>query len=161
MILSTSGTFTIPTSDTEISKANWALNDLYATSGFTVVQNKSIDVNNTETNISTNDPMLLIPLELKKWDTTHKIAQANTNKECYLEITCKIIQNDVHVFGSATEYKTLYVPFGATWQPGKRYIYTLIFGGGYDADGNPILQPINFEAAVDDWKEEPKSNVNL
>ena len=157
----TSGTFTIPTSDTEISKANWALNDLYATSGFTVVQNKSIDVNNTETNISTNDPMLLIPQELKKWDTTHKIAQANTNKECYLEITCKIIQNDVYVFGSATEYKTLYVPFGATWQPGKRYIYTLIFGGGYDADGNPILQPINFEAAVDDWKEEPKSNVNL
>lgn len=156
----TSGTFTIPTSD-KISKANWALNKLYATEGFTVVQNKSIDVSNTETNISTEAPMLLIPQELKKWDTTHNIAKANTNKECYLEITCNIKQNDVYVFGDDQNYKTLYVPFGATWQPGKRYIYTLIFGGGYDENGNPILQPINFEAVVDDWKEEPESNVNL
>lgn len=37
--------------------------------------------------------------------------------------------------------------------PGKRYVYTLIFGGGYDSDGKAILTPINFDAAVENWKD--------
>lgn len=147
----TNGSFTIPTSDTDISTGKWSYNErFYATKGFTVVKDKSIDVNSTEKEIS-DGPMLLIPQELKKWDTTHNITQANTNKEGYLAITCKITQNGVDLFGSAAEYKTLYVPFGAIWEPGKRYIYTLIFGGGYDENGNKILMPINYQADVDSW----------
>ena len=147
----TNGSFTIPTSDTDISTGKWSYNErFYATKGFTVVKDKSIDVNSTEKEIS-DGPMLLIPQELKKWDTTHNITQANTNKEGYLAITCKITQNGVDLFGSAAEYKTLYVPFGAIWEPGKRYIYTLIFGGGYDENGNKILMPINYQADVDYW----------
>lgn len=157
----TNGSFTIPTSDTDISTGKWSYNErFYATKGFTVVKDKSIDVNSTEKEIS-DGPMLLIPQELKKWDTTHNITQANTNKEGYLAITCKITQNGVDLFGSAAEYKTLYVPFGAIWEPGKRYIYTLIFGGGYDEQGQAILQPINFNAEVGEWgNEDATINVN-
>lgn len=159
----TNGSFTIPTSDTDISTGKWSYNELfYATTGFTVVKDKSIDVNSTEKDISTDAPMLLIPQELKKWDTNHNIEQANKNKECYLEITCKIKQGeDLYLFGSAAEYKTLYVPFGAIWEPGKRYTYTLIFGGGYNAQGQSILQPINFTTDVEAWGEDAKEiNVN-
>ena len=105
--------------------------------------------------------MLFVPQKLTKWIVPSTTTAANDAKQSYLKINCKIKQGGAFLFGSNTEYKDLYVPFEADWQPGKRYIYTLIFGGGYDADGNPILQPINFEAAVDDWKEEPESNVDL
>ena len=53
------------------------------------------------------------------------------------------------------------MPFGASWQPGNRYVYTLIFGGGYDENGNPILTPINFEADVEGWTDAAGSDVNL
>lgn len=155
----TSGTFTIPTSAAEISRNDWKLNNLYATKGFTVFmdksadyQDRSIDVSSTEKEIS-DGPMLLVPQKLEKWNTTHNITQANTNKEGYLEITCKIKQNGVYLFGDDQNYKTLYVPFGAIWEPGKRYTYTLIFGGGYNAQGQAILQPINFEAEVGKWED--------
>lgn len=68
-----------------------------------------------------------------------------------MSIECKIKIDGFYKLGSDTEYKTLYVPFDADWQPGKRYVYTLVFGGGYDAEGNTILQPINFEPSVEDW----------
>ena len=123
-------------------------------------QDKSIDVGSTVKDIS-DGPMLLIPQELKKWDTTHSITQANTNKEGYLEITCKIKQNGVYLFGDDNTYKTLYVPFGATWEPGKRYIYTLIFGGGYNAQGQSILQPINFTTEVDAWGEAGATEIDV
>ena len=46
----------------------------------------------------------------------------------------------------------MYVPFGADWEPGKRYVYTLIFGSGYKNTGEPILiRPIAFEADIEDW----------
>lgn len=103
--------------------------------------------------------MFLIPQELKKWDTSHNITTANTNKEGYLSIECKIKIDGFYKLGSDTEYKTLYVPFGANWKPGVRYVYTLVFGGGYDADGNTILQPINFEPSVEEWVEDTKNST--
>lgn len=105
-----------------------------------------------------NSPMMMIPQQLTKWSTysagtaVPKI-EADGKKECYLEISMKLKQNDSYLIGSAAEYKTVYVPFdNATgWEPGKRYIYTLIFGGGYDDQGEPILSPITFDAATTNW----------
>ena len=120
---------------------------------------KNIKVSQSKNATDISDgPMLFVPQKLTKWDVSSTIATA---KQSYLMITCKIKQGGAYLFGSDSEYKDLYVPFEADWQPGKRYIYTLIFGGGYDADGNPILQPINFEAKAEDWANEPESNVNL
>lgn len=162
------GTFTIPTDRKLPQQSDWDLGTaIYKLTAFTVV-NKADDSpisvkgsNTAATDISRKTPMLFAPQVLTKWDVSHKKTDADANGESYLIINCKIKQKNDYLHGTADKYKELYVPFEASWEPGKRYIYTLIFGGGYDADGNPILQPINFEAAVDDWKEEPESNVNL
>lgn len=147
------GVFTLPTAID--GTGSWESSNLALPFALTVVKDANITVNSntTATDISTKTPMLNIPQTLTAWvvskDTKTKKA-ADDAKQCYLEITCKIKQKDVYLFGSEAEYKTLYVPFGTTWQQGKRHIYTLIFGGGYDDQGNPILKPINFDAEVDD-----------
>lgn len=159
------GTYTLPT--TSSGNGTWALTE--PTIGdkrgaFTVVTGKNIKVTSSGADISVATPMLFVPQSLVAWKTNATTAKskadADKSGETYLEITCKIKQADVYVFGSESAYKTLYVPFGPTWEIGKRHIYTLIFGGGYDANGNTILQPINFEAETTNWVEDSKNNNN-
>lgn len=150
------GTFTIPTDGSSPSQSNWALGDVWKLTAFTVITKSDADpikITGTEaTDISSKTPMLFVPQPLTGWDVEHKIADADTNGESYLIINCKIKQKNDYLHGKETQYEDLFVPFGTSWEPGKRYIYTLIFGGGYDKDGHSILQPINFEAEVDTWK---------
>lgn len=147
----TSGVFTIPTDGTDPQQKSWGYKSISNNDGFTVIKDATISVGTEATDISTKTPMFLIPQTLTKWDTSHNIETANAKKESYLSIECKISIGDSYKLGSKSGYGTLYVPFEADWKPGKRYVYTLIFGGGYDKDGNPILQPINFEPSVEDW----------
>ena len=147
----TSGVFTIPTDGTDPQQKSWGYKPIPNNDGFTVIKDATISVGTEATDISTKTPMFLIPQTLTKWDTSHNIETANAKKESYLSIECKISIGDSYKLGSKSGYGTLYVPFEADWKPGKRYVYTLIFGGGYDKDGNPILQPINFEPSVEDW----------
>lgn len=156
------GTFTIP--EGEPSQRDWAPTEMtYHSNGFTAVMDESIKVAKTDevTNISTQGPMLLIPQKLTKWDLSGNIDAANKAKKSYLKITCKIKQSGAYLFGNNSDYGVLYVPFEADWQPGKRYIYTLIFGGGYDDDGHQILKPINFEADVEAWDENTTNNSDI
>lgn len=152
------GTFTIPKEEREPSQTDWAPTAVtyHSTNGLTAVMDQSIKVDKTDevTNISTQGPMLFIPQKLTEWDLKGNIDAvnaANAPKQSYLKITCKIKQSGAYLFGSDTTFGELFVPFGADWQPGKRYIYTLIFGGGHDKDGHSILQPINFKAEVGKW----------
>ena len=147
----TNGVFTIPTDGTDPQQKSWGYKHIPNNDGFTVIKDATISVGTEATDISTKTPMFLIPQTLTKWDTSHNIETANAKKESYLSIECKISIGDSYKLGSKSGYGTLYVPFEADWKPGKRYVYTLIFGGGYDKDGNPILQPINFEPSVEDW----------
>lgn len=152
------GTFTIPTDGSSPSQSNWALGDVWKLTAFTVITKSDADpikIKGTEaTEISNDKPMLFAPQSLTGWDVAqHKTTDdADTNGESYLIINCKIKQKNDYLHGKETQYEDLFVPFGTSWEPGKRYIYTLIFGGGYDKDGHSILQPINFEAEVDTWK---------
>lgn len=155
-----SGTFTLPAREPAMS--NWSTSPDEAVSIATVKLNAAnVKTNNAVANLSDmNSPLMMIPQQLKKWSTYSAGAavsmhEANTKKECYLEISMKLKQNDSYLIGSATAYKTVYVPFdnGTGWEPGKRYIYTLIFGGGYDDHGEPILSPITFDAAIVDWAD--------
>ena len=130
-----------------------------------VVKNANITVNsNTEaTDITTNTPMLNIPQELTAWTVSapnKSKLEADNAKQCYLEIACKIRQSGAYLLGSASEYKTIYVPFGDTWEQGKRHIYTLIFGGGYDDQGEAVLNPIQFDAETTGWVDADK-DVNV
>lgn len=154
-----SGTFTLPAGEPAMS--DWKLSTA-AKGAYTVKLNAAnVKTKNAVVNLSDmNSPMMLIPQKLTKWSTYSagtavSIPEAEKAKECYLEISMKLKQNDSYLIGSAAEYKTVYVPFdNATgWEPGKRYIYTLIFGGGYDDQGEPILSPITFDAATVDWAD--------
>lgn len=159
----TKGTYTLPTTSSE--KGTWDLTDPTIGSkrgAFTVVKDKSISVTSKETatEISVDGPMLFVPQTLTAWDVKKTKGDADKAGESYLEIICKIKQDGVYVFAPEGNYGTLYVPFGPTWEQGKRYTYTLIFGGGYDEHGLPILQPINFEAEAGNWVDDIKNNNN-
>lgn len=153
------GTFTIPTDGSSPSQSSWSsMGEVFKFKPFTVIKKTDADpikIKGTEaTEISNDKPMLFAPQSLTGWDVAqHKTTDdADTNGESYLIINCKIKQKNDYLHGKETQYEDLFVPFGTSWEPGKRYIYTLIFGGGYDKDGHSILQPINFEAEVDTWK---------
>ena len=158
------GVFTLPAAAD--GTGSWTPSDLSGHNAFTVVKDKSITVegNATATDISTSSPMLNIPQELIAWTvsgaskTKHGADEA---KQCYLEISCKIQQSGVYLLGSASEYKTIYVPFGVIWEPGKRHIYTLIFGGGYTDQGKAVLNPIQFDAETTGWVDVDNKDVNV
>ena len=158
------GAFTLPAAAD--GTGSWSSSDLAFPHAFTVVKNANITVNsNTEaTDITTNTPMLNIPQELTAWKVsetaTKSKLEADNAKQCYLEIACKIRQSGAYLLGSASEYKTIYVPFGDTWEQGKRHIYTLIFGGGYDDQGEAVLNPIQFDAETTGWVDAEK-DVNV
>lgn len=155
-----SGKFTLPAGEPAMS-GDWKLSPA-AKGAYTVKLNAAnVKTKNAVVNLSDmNSPLMLIPQKLTKWSTYSagtavSILEADKAKECYLEISMKLKQNDSYLIGSATEYKTVYVPFdnATRWEPGKRYIYTLIFGGGYDDQGKPILSPITFDAATVGWAD--------
>lgn len=147
------GTFSIPVEE-------WELNG-YVIIPVTVGMDETKTVTSTSTEVITK-PMLFIPQTLTAWAPTRetKTEADNANpKHSYLEITCRIKQNGTYLFGKGG-FDTLYVPFSATWEPGKRYVYTLIFGGGYTDQGEPILTPINFTASADDWTPDAGNSTN-
>lgn len=161
-----SGYFDIPTDNTAPTRDNWRPNDLLRGGhAFTVITGANITVNSTTdaTDISSeNKPMLVIPQQLKAWQTNTTIAktkgEADNDKEGYLGIGCKIkVNGEDYKIGNEDDnpsgYGYIYVPFGDTWEPGKRYLYTLIFGGGYTDKGKPFLIPVNFTADTEDWKD--------
>ena len=157
------GAFTLPAAAD--GTGSWSSSDLAFPHAFTVVKNANITVNsNTEaTDITTNTPMLNIPQELTAWTVSGASKTkkgADDAKQCYLEIACKIRQSGAYLLGSASEYKTIYVPFGDTWVAGKRHIYTLIFGGGYTDQGEAVLNPIQFDAETTGWVNAAK-DVNV
>lgn len=158
------GAFTLPAAAD--GTGSWSSSDLAFPHAFTVVKNANITVNsNTEaTDITTNTPMLNIPQELTAWTVSGASKTkkgADDAKQCYLEIACKIRQSGAYLLGSASEYKTIYVPFGDTWEQGKRHIYTLIFGGGYTDQGEAVLNPIQFDAETTGWIDADNKDVNV
>lgn len=156
------GTFVMPTEGS--TGTGWTpKEDLKQNFTIGMKSTTATTVDNTGTDVFTK-PILFVPQPLKKWKTTASIpktiADADAAKECYLEISCKISKDGTYPHGTATEFEKLYVPFEADWQPGKRYVYTLIFGGGYTVKGNPVLTPISFEPSVEEWKDENK-DINI
>lgn len=148
------GIFTFPSADVEPTLTNWTSTKAYTK---VIIKNSNTtdvvanSINTPVDIIGTSNPMLFIPQTLTAWDTSiskEEADKAENNFQNYLEVACKIEQN-----GATVHNGTLYIPFGTVWQPGKRYIYTLNFGGGYDEHGKPILTPITFDASVENWED--------
>lgn len=147
------GIFTFPTTG-EAAQANWTSTKAKTIKTVKNANTAQVVANSVNTPVDitdANNPMLFIPQTLTAWNTSISKEEADkdvNNYQSYLEVTCEIEQNEATVHNGA-----LYIPFGAEWQPGKRYIYTLIFGGGYDNQGKPILTPITFEPTVEPWED--------
>lgn len=117
------GTFTFPSS-TGPSQSNWVTNDFAYGKQTCIIKDKNIVVKdkNTAEDISSSNPSLFIPQVLTAWKPAEKNKHdADAAKLSYLEINCRIMQKGVYVFGK-NDYTTLYVPFSASWEPGKRYV---------------------------------------
>lgn len=164
------GTFTFPRTASE--DGSWAYDLLAATPltiGLDLDEKGYIDVDHISNpiSLSMNKPVLVIPATLNAWQPEqHRINQAYESGESYLKITCKIWQSTGtsgdYFVGSESEYGVIYVPFGADWKQGKRYVYTLRFGAGYDENGKEYdIVPITFEAEVEDWLETPVDKDNF
>ncbi|MGM9800888.1 MAG: fimbrillin family protein [Candidatus Limisoma sp.] len=105
--------------------------------------------------------MLLIPQTTvpASISTANKPSALRNGEGAMIAVTCQMWNlntantyvdgDDVLLFNGIA-----YIPLTATWDPGKKYIYTLVFGkanGGYDEDGEDILVPISFTVSVDDF----------
>ena len=157
-----SGTFIFPTildngGTSTVDNSAWQSSKFY---DYTIGMNHSpMSVPHAGVEISGGEnAMLFIPQHLTSWDRVNGgIAVADTHNQSYLQITCKIWHGEHYFVGAAAgedEYGDIYVPFEADWQPGKRYIYTLKFGGGYKETGEEIdLMPITFSASVENWDD--------
>lgn len=125
-------------------------------------------------NLTANDgALMMIPQEVSRWTTTKAIdgsgtavpiTTADNNHNAYLKIQCKVKDENsgAYLMGAATgtdEWMNVYIPFEVSWELGKKYTYTLVFGngsGGYDEEGNPLTNmiPITYTVvAADDWQE--------
>lgn len=118
--------------------------------------------------------LLLMPQTSNAWDpaTKYGVETAKT----YFLVKCRIYniadlekgyQNgDVMLWGkSDSEGKYVAIPFTASWEQGKKYIYTFIFNnysnGGYDEESKPVLYPITFDVTVDDFTNATDKDVEM
>ena len=91
---------------------------------------------------SSDSAIFLLPQVLTAWnpagDGTAKPSQGIAAHQCLLEIKCKVTDKDdpTHYrLGSATEYGSLYIPYGKTMKKQKSYIFIFDMADCYDENG--------------------------
>ena len=101
---------------------------------------------------------MFVPQTFAKWDVAND--KANANKGACIGVLVQIESNGKLIY-PASGFAYTYVPVADTWQPGYKYTYTLSFcdpegdddhGGGYDDDGDFVINKIKFTVSVDEWK---------
>ena len=114
---------------------------------------------------SPTDVTMVIPQTINPWDIATEQGGISDTENGYLSVSLRIIDNNgespVYPLKSDGGFITVYVPFSSyaedalasPWIAGKLYKYTLTFGAGYSANGNPVIQPIKVEAAIAPWNE--------
>lgn len=124
----------------------------------------------TDANDETRDfanSMLLLPATTEAW-TPEKDEDGFDGT--YLAVNCKIynVAGEKYQTGDVCLHEGWAVmPVAFTWQPGKKYIYTFIFGegnGGYEddpTDPEPVLTPISYTVTVDDFQKGVDSDVEM
>jgi hypothetical protein len=127
--------------------------------------------------------MLLIPQNTTAWNKTaisSTAADGTTTyaEGSYLAVKCKI-ENYVDEktkdliklwpTSGTDDQAYVYIPVEFTWNPGHKYTYTIVFGssnstsngGGYDENGDKVLNSITYTVTVDNFKTETETEVNV
>lgn len=120
----------------------------------------------TKTGTAYSGALFMIPQKLTAWDPETTGALSPTNKGVYFLVDCQMLsgEDDVTVWPTAEMdtnndgYAEVAIPASdLTWEQGKKYIYTFVFGkgGGYepgtDPDPDPTLYGIDFTVTVDEF----------
>lgn len=135
---------------------------------------------------SADGALMLMPQKITGWNIAGDNGESGaTGRGSYFLVSCKIYNvsgdDKVLLWPTKDEYREVAIPVAdITWQQGKKYIYTFIFGegGGYvpptdpedpdkDPDpenpdpGKPVLVPISFEVTVDDFQNGNDDNKDI
>ena len=156
--INSKGTFTFPK---EEAIGSWQIQvtptTFRATSEAKTINTNSESLSAIEVS-SAADVLMLMPQSLTAWNPAGEVnSTASTQAGAYLKINCKLytkVGNDkVYYHGTDANYAFMYVPFSGTGMDGmgKKITYTLIFGGGFTDEGQPILTPITFDTTVENW----------
>lgn len=189
------GTFTFPTATTQSGTGHELALGLWNTASsqktaYMVRNSAPVELTKTAQSLmpSTSGTFMLIPQAITPWNKQNNATTAGS----YISVLCRISNvsgdNETLIFPTtAGKYGFSAVAIGTTksdktWEPGKKYIYTLEFfgtdsgggrfdpdptvpdGGGEDTDVDPtdpgdggkeILKPITFTVDVEDWTEMP------
>lgn len=140
---------------------------------------------NTVKNEFNKNALLLLPQTTTAWapeTVPYPGTVGKAENGSYFLVNCAIwnvagdsINKDTDVLlwgGENGAHKQAAIPAAFTWEQGKKYIYTFIFGegGGYDPDDpdpedpdkpDPVLIPITFEVTVDDFVEVPAQDIDM
>ena len=147
MTLGLNGTATAPA----VNYANYTLG-MGGTKTVAVTDaNKAVDLT------AADGALMLVPQTLTGWTDKTSTTAADAAHQSYIEIVCKITSKTntgvTYLLGSATAYDKTFVPLPAKWEAGKRYVYTLQFGGGKNNTGADRFTPITFSVNVSDWSD--------
>lgn len=189
------GTFTFPTATTQSGTGHELALGLWNTASsqktaYMVRNSAPVELTKTAQSLmpSTSGTFMLIPQAITPWNKQNNATTAGS----YISVLCRISNvsgdNVTQIFpATADKYGFSAVAIGTTdndktWEPGKKYVYTLEFfgtdsgGGRFDPDptvpgggdkdpdvdptkpedgGKEILKPITFTVDVEDWTEMP------
>ncbi len=130
--------------------------------------NASVGLTLSTDDDNVSNSMLLLPTPTTTaW--TPVAGTPNVYNGTYLAVKCKIYNVADPIAGKVDSDICLHngwanIPVSFTWEPGKKYIYTFVFGegnGGYDDNGTPVLTPISYTVTVDDFQKGVDSDVNM
>ena len=129
----------------------------------------SLSVINKEKKEYGYQTLYLLPQTLTGWVPSSSAPKPADQDGAYFLVKCKIYNvagatfdpsTDVRIWPSTNTYADVAIPFSATWEQGKRYVYTFVFTtdgtGGYDpnpggTDPVDVLVPIKLDVTVDDF----------
>lgn len=129
-----------------------------------------------------NNAMLLLPQTTTAWVVGENATTGNPENQegTYFLVKCRIFnvangtvdtENDVLLWGNEDGTgEDAAIPVKITWEQGKKYIYTFVFGdgnGGYNPDPedpnkpDPVLVPITFDVTVDDFVPVENEDISM
>lgn len=176
------GTFTYPSNTTtpQVTSSNqnfgngtqgtWAQGNTKATYAAGITGATLTKSDNATDLTNAGGALLLMPQTITAWDVENDPSNSASNS--YFLVDCKIVNvsgnDEVTLWPETGESAKVAIPVGAiTWEQGKKYIYTFVFGegGGYvpptedDDKPEPVLVPVGFTVTVDDFL--PVSEVGV